>query len=262
MKKLLILCVMLSGCGINQSLENVNNNMNALSTKITSMNANIEVMKGNTTSMNGSIGTMSDSLAATKNAIRSQSLMIAQNEMLKPENTRYLSLGGGSFIPMLPAAQAFANMLSPEELAGIAYIYISEINLAQTDSVPTPAQKDAFDLAKYTKLIALELISALAPQETIDAMVKSQIIDGGSYVDAAYAVLVLRNIVVKDILLEQLVGNGSVKLNASQQKLADSYRKSLDIIQNYEFFDKLRLKLYGFYNKDMNQVLKVEKNRK
>jgi hypothetical protein len=259
MKLVLIVCLMLTGCGINENFDKINANMVNLNTKIVSMNGNIETMKNSTSSMAVSIGAMSDSLTSTKNSIKAQSLMLAQNEMLKPENTKYISLGGGSFIPMLPSAQAFANMLTPDELAGIAYIYISEINLAQTDSPLTPKQQEEYDLGKYIKLTALGLIAALTPQSTVDGMIKQQIIDGGSYTDAAYGVLVLRNIITRDILLEQLVGNGSVKLNASQQKLADSYRKILRDTQQYKFFDKLVLKLYGFYNKELNQVLKVEK---
>ena len=262
--KILLLCIIaisLTACGINDNLEKVTDNMETLNKKLSTMNTNIEVMKGNTSTMSVSIGVMSDSLSSTKNSIHSQSLMLAQNEMLKYENTKYLSLGGGSFIPMLPSSQAFATMLSADELAGIGYIYLSEINVAQIDTPLNAKQKAEYDLGKYIKLTALELIAGLAPQATIDAMVKSQIIDGGAYTDAAYAILVLRNIVVKDILLEQLVGDGRVKLNKTQQETANSYRKTLDIIQHYPFFDKLTVKLYGFYTKDLNQTLKVERTK-
>lgn len=254
MSKLYILaaCLLLSACGISKNLDKVGSGMD-------SMNARIKRMADNLDNMNGSIGSMSDSLAATKNSIRSQSLMLAQNEMLKSENTKYISLGGGSFIPLLPAAKAFSEMLSGDELSGIAYIYLSEINLAQVDAPVTQAQKDAYDLGKYVKLTALQLLSALAPQATIDAMVKSQIIDGGEYASGAYSVLVLRHIMIKDVLLEQLVGDGSIKLNKKQQATVDSYRKSLDIIQKYPFFELLTFKLYGFYSKELNQVLKLER---
>ena len=141
MKYLLLLC-MLCGCGISKSMDNISGNMDGLNNKIGSMVTDI--------------GGMSKSLSATKDALHSQSLMLALNEILKPENTKYITLSSVNTIPMGAAAQAFANIATADELAGLAFLWISEINLSQVDGVDKKT-KDSIDL-KLQMAVFMNLI--------------------------------------------------------------------------------------------------------
>src|ERR1035437_8302545 len=102
---------------------------------------------------------------------------------------------------MLAAARSVANSVSAEELAGLAFLYISEINLCQVDTILTKEKKNEFDLAKVIKLTALELFSALAPQKTIDLLIKEQIVKAGQYEEYAYTILTLRYVFIKSYIL-------------------------------------------------------------
>lgn len=247
----------ISACGIPQS-------MNAISDKMVGLNDRIEVMVDNTTNMQDSIKKMSDSLSATSNGIHAQALTIALNEMLKPENTKYITLGSANPIPMIPAAKGFAEIATQEELAGITFIFLAEINNCQVDSmVLTKEQKDKYDLDKFVKLTALQLIASFAPEQTIKELIQKQITEGGNYVDAAYAIITLRSIFIKDVLLDQLV-NVTTKLHTpSQYDTALNYLDTLRGISSYHFSNNLRIKLYGFYdteNQGLNQTIEADVN--
>lgn len=259
MNKLMIGVMMLclSACGIPQS-------MNAISDKMVGLNDRIDVMVDNTTNMQNSIKKMSDSLGATSNGIHAQALTIALNEMLKPENTKYITLSSANPIPMIPAAKGFAEIATQEELAGIVFIFLTEINNCQVDSmVLTKEQKDKYDLDKFVKLTALQLISAFAPEQTIKELIQEQIVKGGNYVDAAYAIITLRSIFIKDVLLDQLVSVANKLHTPAQYDTALNYLDTLRSISSYHFSNNLRIKIYGFYdteNQGLNQTIEADTN--
>lgn len=245
----------LTGCGLPLQLEEVNKNM-------VGMNEKIQRMTQNTDNMNDSIGNMSKSLSSTSKGIHSQSLMIALNELLKPENTKYMTLTNANIIPMIAPAKAFAEVATAEELAGIAYLWISEINLCQIDDIITKQQKDNFDLGKWIKLNALQLIAGFIPEETMSILIQEQIKNGGSYRTAAYQLVVLRYLFIKDFLLETMIST-SVLNTPAQYETALDYLDSLNIIKQNNFRGDLNLKVYGFFdtnNLGLNQTLSIDMN--
>ena len=249
---LIALALTLSGCGLPLQLEEVNKNM-------AKMNDKINQMTDNTTNMSNSIGDMTDSLGSTSKGIHSQSLMIALNELLKPENTKYVTLTNANVIPMIAPAKAFAEIATAEEIAGIAYLWISEINLCQVDDVLTKQQKDNFDLGKWIKLNALQLIAGFIPEETIDVMIHQQIKSGGSYRTAAEQIIVLRYLFIRDFLLETTI-SASALTNPAQYETALSYLDSLKNIKINPALNDLNLKLFGFFDTNgngLNQTLSV-----
>lgn len=250
---LLLLLLSLTACGLPQKFDDINANM-------VSMTKRIDRMAKNTDNMDASIGSMTGSLSSTSKGIHSQSLMIALNELLKPENTKYITLSSANPIPMIASAKAFAEIATAEELAGLTYLWISEINLCQIDDVLTKEQKDSFDLGKWIKLNALQLISGFIPEKTIGELVKSQITDGGSYRVAAYQLIVLRYLFIKDFLLENTLSAGSMTTPAQYETVLD-YIDSLKTIKSFNFSKDLNLKIYGFFDTNgigLNQTLSVD----
>ena len=202
--------------------------------------------------MNGSIGGVSK-------GIHIQSIMLAMNEMIKPDNTKYMTLTNANIVPMIPSAKGLAEMLTQDELAGVAYIWLSEINTCTVDSlVLSKEQKDAYDLSKWIKLNAIQLVAAFTPEATINDMIDKQIIQGGSYVQAAYAIITLRQIFTKDFLLSQSLNASTELTTPSQYESILNYLDTLNDINSYSFKDNLNFKLFGYYDTDnigLNQTV-------
>jgi hypothetical protein len=247
MKYLMIGAMMfsLSACGIAESMEGIAGKMNGL-------NDRIDAMAKNTGNMEGSIGNVSK-------GIHSQALSIALNELLKPENTKYITLGSANPIPMIPAAKGLAELATQEELVGLTYIFLAEINTCQVESMTlTKEQKDKYDLDKFIKLTALQLIASFAPQKTVDEMIEKQIIEGGSYIESAYHFITLRSIFTKDVLVDQFISATSTLQTLSQFENALTYLEALSNIANYPFASQLKIKIYGMYDTDslgLNQTI-------
>lgn len=260
MNRLMILMMVIlntTACGIPKSMDNISSGM-------VDMNKRIDIMTKNTTSMEGSISKMSSSLSSTSNGIHSQALTISLNELFKAENTKYISLTSSNPIPMIPAAKAFAEIATQEELAGITYIILAEINNCQSDSmVLTKEQKDKYDLDKFIKLSGLQLIAAFVPDTVINEMIKKQIDDGGNYIESAYALITLRGIFIKDVMLDQLVSASRKLVTPAQYETALGYLETLSSIANYTFIKNLSIKIYGMYDTDnigLNQTIQLDMN--
>ena len=106
-----------------------------------------------------------------------QTLAVALAEMTRPENTRVLSPPSA----MMPAGQIFASEATAEEIVKLAHAYLKD-----DDEV---------------RVAVVAVVSGLAPQETVDEIVRSQIESGGRYEEAAYAVLLMRYSFIHDVLL-------------------------------------------------------------
>lgn len=244
MKLLIPILLLLSGCGIQKSMDNISGNMDSLNGKLGSMSTDIN-------GMNTAMGGMSK-------GVHSQSLMLALNEILKSENTRYITLTSVSTVPMGAAAQAFADIATADEIAGIAFLWISEINLSQVDGA-TKAQKDANDLAKYIKLNALQMIAGLIPEKTMNELYKTQIISGGIYESATYGLIALRYGFIKDFMVEQYL---SMPLtNPSQYESVLTQLEYMSSILKLPFKGNCSLKLYGFADTQklgLNQTISID----
>lgn len=245
--KYLILCLILCSCGVSKNLDKIGGGMS-------SMNDRIDRMTKNTDGMNDAIKKMSDSLGSTAKGIHAQALSIMLNEMLKPENTRYITLTSVNTIPMIPSAKGFAETATPEELAGLAFIYLSEINLAQIDDAISKEKKDELDLGKWVKLNALQLIASFIPDKSMKKIIHDQIESGGLYEQSANGLIVLRQSFIKDFLLDQSMKS---TLTTPQQ-----YRTAISYIDQVANAPEASLKLYGFYDTDqvgLNQTITTQK---
>lgn len=238
----------LSACGITTNMQNI-------SEKMVGLNERIDIMTKNTTHMEDSIKSMSG-------GIHAQALSIALNEMLKPENTKYITLTQANPIPMIPAAKGLAEIVTEQELVGLTYIMLNEINNCQVDTMNlTKEQKDKFDLDKMVKLTALQLIATFAPEKTIDDMIKNQIDNGGIYVESAYAVLTLRSIFIKDVMLDQIMGSNTKMTSPAKFENALNFLEAVSNIVNRNYGSNLKIKIFGMYDTDgvgLNQTVESD----
>jgi hypothetical protein len=98
----------------------------------------------------------------------------------------------------LPGAKIFAEEAEPKELVELAYVWLKGIKDQQPDmkrwkeGLTEEQVQRASTYEKLWRLTALKEIAALAPQGTIDEMVKTEILKGGRYQAAAYETLALR----------------------------------------------------------------------
>jgi len=227
-----LLLLMLAGCGISKSMDSISSGM------------------GN---MQKNIGGMSDSLGATAKAIRSQALSIALGEMMKPENLMYINLSGVIPSSIIPAAKAFGEMATGEEIAGLAHLWIIDLNNGTTDA-ETEEARNAADLFRLRKLVVLQSIAGMLTTKKTEEVAKYL---GNEYDSAIHGFLALRYSFVKTYLLEE----GTLKKKKINQKEYQIGKEAVDALSYLEkaSFGKLcKLELIGFNSPDLNQTIQIE----
>lgn len=176
----------------------------------------------------------------TTDAIHKQTLLLALEEILKPENTKYLVPPTG----MLAAGEAFAEEATAEEIAKLTYVWLKEVRKGIPDNLSELDEKGLMALIheKLVKLTALQVITGLAPQETIEKLVQDQIYNGGRYEDTAYGVLMSRALFIKSFLLDETLMAPDEKLN-NLGKLEEAYDRTaqLDYLVRLPFAKKIAL---------------------
>lgn len=203
--------------------------------------------------MQKNIGGMSDSLGATAKAIRSQALSIALGEMMKPENLMYINLTGVIPASIIPAAKAFGEMATGEELAGLAHLWIIDLNSGTVDAQTEEAQTAA-DLFRLRKLVVLQTIAGMLTDKKTEEMVKYL---GNEYDAAIYGFLALRYSFVKTYLLDE----GTLKkktLNKKEYQIGLQSVEALSLLEKASFSKLCKLELIGFNSSDLNQTIQIE----
>lgn len=204
-------------------------------------------------SMQGNIANMSDGLTSTAKSIRSQALAIALDQVMKPENLYFINLSSVNPASIIPASKAFGEMATPEEISGLAYLWISDLNIGAVDAT-TQEKKDEADTFKLRRLVVLQTIAGMLTEEKTAQLIKSL---GGEYDSATYALLALRHGFLSSYFLD--VGLlTKAKLNKSEYRAGMKAIKSLMVLENLIFRNKCELKLFGFFSTDLNQTVTIE----
>lgn len=181
-------------------------------------------------------------MGKTTDAIHKQILLLSLQDMLRPENSKYLLPPMG----MLAGGETFAKEATAEELVKLAYVWIQEVVKAQPEDLETLGEKGLADLLheKMVKLTALQVIAGLAPQATIESMVKDQILEGGRYEATTYSVLMSRALFIKSFLLDESLMSGSEKLdNLGKLEEATERTAQLDYLARLQFANKISLEI-------------------
>lgn len=181
-------------------------------------------------------------MGKTTDAIHKQTLLLALEEMLKPEHTKYLVPPTG----MLAGGEAFAQEATAEEVVKLAYVWLKEVKKGLPDDLAQLDEKGKKALVqeKLVKLTALQVIAGLVPQQTVERLVRDQVELGGRYEDTAYAVLMSRALFVKSFLLDESLMSPAEKLN-NLGKLEEAIDRTaqLDYLVRLPFADKVALSL-------------------
>jgi hypothetical protein len=199
----------------------------------------------------------------TNSSVHNQTLVIALDEMLKPQNTKTLApvpLG------MMPGGQAFANEATATEMIQMVYVLLKD---ADTQPEAADSEKDAnghwipevvksVDHDKSSKIMAAMIILGLAPQATIEEIVRAQIAKGGQYEEVAYKALMLRYYFTNDILLGQSLFPTSL---TNPGKITEAIRlaDNMTYISKLPFGDLIVLDTVGMLSDDDQWHLKLDK---
>jgi hypothetical protein len=182
-------------------------------------------------------------MGKTTDAIHKQILLLSLQDMLRPENSKYLLPPTG----MLAGGETFSKEATAEEMVKLAYVWLQEVIKAQPEDLATLGENGLADLLheKMVKLTALQVIAGLAPQTTIESLVKEQILEGGGrYEAAAYSVLMSRALFIKSFLLDESLMSGSEKLdNLGKFEEAIERTSQLDYLVRLQFASKIALEI-------------------
>lgn len=205
-------------------------------------------------------------ITRTNDAIHKQKLLLALDDMFKPQNTRYLVPPTG----MLPGGETFALEATTDELTKMAFVWLREVEKMLPDDSARgsdgkfPAALAAeVDHQKMVKLMALEVVAGLLPQSSpvdengiptgptsVDELIEKVVNRGGRYESTVYSILMARAIFIKDILIDPLFEEKVTNLGKFEEIYARA--ANLDSLARLPFASKIALKTTGMINSESN----------
>lgn len=236
--RFLIIIPFLFGCGIQKSLEGATDQIK---------------------SIGSSIDSVSDGMKSMKEALGKQGLAMALKELLSEDSTFFVSPGSTNPLSMIPPGKALAEIASPEDLAGLFYLWITEINTAQVDSLDKEELKKS-DRKKWIKLTALQVIAAFITQDKIEEIIKTQ--ENGRYHESVSYILLLRHVFISSYLLDMGV-LAKAKINKAEYAVGLAAVEALKFIENRPDSKSYELKIIGFNDNEglgLNQAIKIDES--
>jgi len=194
--------------------------------------------------MNEKMNETNKGIQSTNESVRLQKLILAKDDMLKAENTRDLepvALG------MIAGAKKFGEAATTEEIIEFTYVLLKQIR-EEKPSNNSDANKEFYDHDKMIKFSQLATIAGFAPEEKVDQIIQEQVIDGGLYIDEAYAFLTARVMFLGTYLGESLLATPIktvMKMDETIKRLG-----SMNKILKLPFKAELKLEATGFVVRD------------
>ena len=235
----------LSGCGAFKTLDKMGKGMDTVSSSMTQMAGDLKKTSG--------------ALGGLQSAFQQQALAMGLQMMFDPNNTKYVSPSSTTPTSMIPGGQAIASAGQPDDIVGLFYLWLLEINQSQPDPMTADSEREC-DRQKWIKLTAIQIVSALLTQEKVEQIIKTEM--GGIYVDSVTAMLLARYLFDTSFRLE----NGFLAIstvNPNGFQAAIEIVKSVEFIENLPYKDKLQIKLIGFFDLDkvgLNQTVALPKD--
>ena len=208
---------------------------------IKALDSTANTMPNTMSSMNAKMDQTNKGIQSTNESVRLQKLILAKDDMLKPENTRDLepvALG------MIAGAKKFGEAATSEELIEFTYVLLKEIREQKPADEPTNDVKAAYDHDKMIKLSQILTIAGFTPEEKIDQIIDEQIYGSGLYIDEAYAFLMARSMFLGTYLGESLLANPIKTIRKMDETIIRL--GSIDKILKLPFKDKIRMDVVGF----------------
>ena len=245
MKTLLLplsLLLATSGCGVLKAADSAN----AVPGKMDSMNQKMS-------EMSEKIDQTNDKIHKTNEAIHLQALKFAMDDMLKPENTKYLQPP----IDMMVGGKAFAEEVRAEEILllikakflGISYDVVNDFDpaCAKVDVQACDKAKYDLDLKKVVDYSMLLVVAGFLPQPLVEQIVATQI-PHGQYVEEVYKLLFLRFAMLADVRIGQMAMAPGFKLS-SPDRLREAVDRvaELHYIAVQRFAAKIAIRITAFH---------------
>lgn len=240
---LVILAHSCTACGIQKAMDNISSQM--------------QTVGGSIDSVSSSMKETNEGIKYTKDAIRKQTIALAIKEILAPENNTYVSPGNTLPTGEIPSGKLFAEVATPEEIAGIFFLWLTEINQGQVDP-PTSANKEKIDNLKWIKLTALQVIAGFLPEAKLNEILTTQ--KEGVYAESVINILLLRHVFIATYLLD--VGTlAATKINQAEYQAGLEAIEGLKFIEGQRGASEFALKLYGFSDEQglgLNQTVELK----
>ncbi len=239
-------------------VKKTNGNMDTMVDEVKKTNSNMDTMISEVNKTN-------EGMAKTNLGIHRQTLQVSLADMLKEDNTRFL----GPPLAMMPGAQIFALEATPAELMQLVYVFLSFVEKTpQTDK--DGENPDSFNHAKLVRLSAASVLAGLAPQATVDEIVKSQIIQGGAYQQAAVAMLMLRFQFIQQWIVKPKLEGTKFEQGKPVSKLTTpgmiaevvQYAEALSAITDLPFASQIGIQITGLIGDDMSKEPDSDGKRK
>jgi hypothetical protein len=187
----------------------------------------------------------------TNDVVSQQPVQITFEDMLKPEFGQDLTP-----VPfdLMPFAKVFGQYAKPDDVIEIVYLWMKKLNeLPLTPTMDeilngktsTPLEVDAFNHHLLQVYMALESVCGFLPDDKVDAIVQSQIINAGARQNSALQLLMLRVDFIKSVLLDASLMESPLD-NIGKIEKAIAYADSIDKIARLPFAADISATAAGF----------------
>ncbi len=148
---------------------------------------------------------------------------------------------------LMPWGAMFASVVTAQQLAPIAHLWLIEINTLQPEQQvdasgnpipPTQSQMHKIDTIKFGRLSALMTVAANLPESTVTQLIQDQIINGGQYEGDAFTLLALRAFFINDMLSNDPVYQQFQTVGAF--KHAVTYASAVDRVARLPYVKQLQ----------------------
>ena len=198
------------------------------------------VMPNTMNSMNSKMDETNKGIQSTNESVRLQKLILAKDDMLKPENTRDLepvALG------MIAGAKKFGEAATTEELIEFTYVLLKEIR-EEKPTANDDVTKAHYDHDKMIKVSQILTIAGFCPEIKVDQIIEEQIYGSGLYIDEAYAFLMARAMFLGTYLGESLLANPIKTVKKMDETIVRL--GAIDKLLKLPFKDQIKLEAVGF----------------
>lgn len=246
MKTLIIITALMqgcTGCGIQKAMDNISSQM--------------QTVGGSISSVSDSMKETNEGIKYTKDAIRKQTLAVALKELISPENNTFVSPGNTLPVSQFPSGKLFGEIATPEEVAGIFYLWAIEVNQGQIDP-PSPENKKKSDQLKWIKLIAMQTIAGFLDEKKLKEIVATQ--KDGIYAESVNLILLFRHCFISSYILEAGV-LAAKEINQSEYEYGVQAINSLRSIEAIRGIKEFKFVIVGFNDNEglgLNQTVQID----
>ncbi len=278
--------------GMNSEVKETNKKMDGMQDAVKETNKKMDGMQGAVKDTNAGLKESNDWIKESKRGIdrtgdgvHKQKLLLAMQDMLKPENTEFLVPPTG----MMPGGETFAQEATTSELMKLAFVWLKEVEKGTPDEVLKDTRGRfpesvvyRVDREKQVKLIALQVIAGLLAQSpqfeldengnaviskdgkrvrdgsntSVEEIIENEINKGGRFEDTAYALLMARAMFLRDILIEPMFDEKITNIGELEE--AYQWVSYYDQLARLPFVGQIRLKTTGMLNAENNLDEKLD----